>query len=180
MSTPYRAQFDFIVLKPISIWMLAWAASCFFRAAWGYGALGLAMAWSVGIVGARLHRSLSFEDLAAGRPTLSRAHERYSADDVSAEEVRAAISASYSVSFIVGVVAAALALQQHSWVFSLCLGFGICWVGGVLIATFFGLIARQFIKGNLRSAAVALPIFWLGVCAVVLPLGIAIRALSSL
>src|SRR5438128_2394918 len=113
MVSAYRAQFDYIVLKPIWFLVLCWAGVSFYNKAWLAGLLYLIMLLALGYVGARLHKSLSFKELAAGTPSLADASLRSDPTKLSYEDSRAVTSASLRVTFIIGIVASILAARAH-------------------------------------------------------------------
>ena len=57
MTSPYRAQFDWIVVKPTWLMFLYWAGVSFYNRAWSTAMFDVAMMFVLGFVGGRVHSS---------------------------------------------------------------------------------------------------------------------------
>lgn len=175
----YRARFDFMVLKPAWAFLLFRAIVSLYHSSWFAGITLALMAFSVGMVGAGLHRSLSFKELAAGNPKLADAYALENSEEPDFLDSRAVTKACLGLSFIIGLGAVVFAFRSHGWLFCALLGLGIWWLAGMLFMIAFGLIERQFRLGRLRSVLLGMAIFWTSIGIVVVPIIMGVRALLT-
>lgn len=175
MVSAYRAQFDYIVLKPIWFLFLLLVGFSLYYRAWPMALFYVAIMFAIGYIGATLHKTLSYKELAAGTPSLSDAVVPQDPAELSHEDSHAVTSSCFRITFIIGVVASVLSAHNHSWGFSIFLGLSIWLLGAVVVAIIFGLVARQYTVGRLRSIPQGLFLFWLGVCVVTVPIGFIVR-----
>lgn len=178
MAVTVRAQFDYIVLKPISFFLTCNAIVCFFRGDWRMGLFYLLMLFAVGLVGATLYKDSSFRELAAGTPKLEEMTPPNPVE-FTWKDSRTVVLSSFRVSLIVGLIASVLAHHQHGWVYSVLFGIGTLWLGCFLFAIFFVLVSKQYMAGRLHSLIPGLFLFWLGIIVVVVPITYVFRVLRG-
>lgn len=178
MAISVRAQFDYIVLKPISF-LLTWNAIVgFYRKDWRMGLFWIFTLFALGIVGAALYKSSSIRELTTGA---SKMEETASPNlsEFNWKDSNAVVLSSFRVSLVIGFIASILAHQQHGWVHSVLLGIGVLLVSWFLITAFFLFVSRQYLFGRLHSLFPGLILFWLGIVLVVVPIAYVFRMLHS-
>jgi hypothetical protein len=158
------ARFDFIVLKPTHYFMLLQAGISLYSHAWINGLILAVGAFSMGFVGANLHKNLSFVELADGNPNLSDAMSNYS----SPADYGPITSASLQLGLILGLVVASVLGFSYGWLVRIGALLGIWWLGGIYIAVLFGLIESLYVRGKLRSIAIGVVAYGLGICLILL------------
>jgi hypothetical protein len=169
-----RAKFDYIVLKPAWCLLLLEAGFYALQGSWLTATILLALAFSIGFVGAALHPDVPFHSLVRGVPTLRDAHSEGPGADH--HDYRAVVMACFGLSFLLGIAGSVLSVRADAgWGVSLLVGLGIWWFGAAITATLFGALLRMYASGRLRSVAIGLVAFWLTIGAIVMGLGFLIR-----
>ena len=166
-----------LVLKPIWFAFLLWAGFSFYDGQWVQALIYLAMMFVISIVGASLHKELTFRELADGNPSLADATAATDTE-LTSTEARSVTVASFKVSFILAVLAGVLTSHAHGWLFILLVGFAVCWLGGGLILIVFGVVELYAVR-RLKSILAGMILFWLGLGAVVIPIIYLARAMGS-
>lgn len=160
----HNARFDLIVLKPTYFLLLVQAIISFYSHAWINGFILLAGAFSVGFIGANLHKKLSFHELTNGIPGLRDAMKDYSSTD----DYRPLTSASLQLGFLLGLVIAILLRSHSGWIIQISAFLGIWWLGGVYIAFLFGVIESLYVHEKMKSIALGVITYGIGISFIIL------------
>ena len=164
MLSAYRVLFDHVVLKPLFFFSLIPTGLSFYHGAWLIAGAFLFTIFATIFIGTSLHHNSSYQELAEGVPAFANGPLLVDPEEVTVTDTSAVTRACFRVAFLVGLIAFTFAIRTQSWIFSLLLGAGVWLLGGIFVLAIFGLIARQYMVGRLRTIAPGSFCFWLATC----------------